>query len=64
MIFNDRLNDVVASAAKAAPPVSVSGGLLLGLDLSQWLIVATLVYTLLQIVFLIRDKVFGMKDDK
>jgi hypothetical protein len=52
------MNDLAASAAKVMPPVSISVATLLGLGLSDWLLVATIIYTVLQTIFLIRDKVF------
>lgn len=48
--------DTLTEAAKASPPVTVGGLTLVGVPLSDWLIIATLVYTVLQIVFLLRDK--------
>jgi hypothetical protein len=38
-------------AARVAPPVAVSGLTLSGVPISEWLILVTLIYTLLQIVF-------------
>ena len=52
MFTQDTLNE----AYKAAPPVTVGGLTFVGVPLSDWLIVVTLIYTVLQIVFLIRDK--------
>lgn len=49
-------NDIVASAVKVAPPVSVTGATLLGYPIADWALWATLLYTLLQIAVLIRDK--------
>lgn len=43
-------------AAMAAPPVSVAGLTLWGVGLSDWVLIATLVYTL----FLITDKTPAM----
>lgn len=56
--------DTLAEASKAAPPVTVGGLSLVGVPLSDWLIIATLVYTVLQIVFLIRDKLYRPWKDK
>lgn len=50
--------DILTGASKAAPPVTVGGLTLVGVPLSDWLIIATLVYTVLQIVFLVRDKLY------
>ena len=56
--------DTLAEASKAAPPVTVGGLSLVGVPLSDWLIIATLMYTVLQIVFLIRDKLYRPWKDK
>lgn len=56
--------DTLAEASKAAPPVTVGGLTLAGVPLSDWLIIATLVYTVLQIVFLLRDKWFNPRKAK
>lgn len=57
-------HDTLAEASKAAPPVTVGGLTLVGVPLSDWLIIATLLYTVLQIVFLIRDKLYRPWKDK
>ena len=41
-------------AIKVAPPVAVAGSELFGLTLPEWVLVATLIYTALQIYLLIR----------
>ena len=56
--------DTLTEATKAAPPVIVGGLTLVGVPLSDWLIIATLVYTVLQIVFLVRDKLYGPWKEK
>lgn len=48
--------DTLIEAGKASPPVAVGGLSLAGVSLSDVLIITTLVYTLLQIYFLLRDK--------
>lgn len=50
-------NDIIASAARTAPPVSVVGAYLVGVHVSDLVMVATLIYTVLQIFVLVRDKV-------
>jgi hypothetical protein len=52
------MNDLAASAAKAAPPLSATVATLLGYGLQDWLVVITILYTILQAVFLIYDKLF------
>jgi hypothetical protein len=46
--------DSMYEAAKATPAISTSGALVAGLPLSDWVLIATLAYTVLQIAFLIR----------
>jgi hypothetical protein len=41
------------AVAKASPPVVVSGLTLGGVQLQDWLIIATLIYTVIQIVILL-----------
>ena len=42
------------AAAKVAPPVTAAGLTLMGVQLSDWLIIATLIYTVLQIALLLQ----------
>ena len=44
------------AAAKAAPPVVVSGMGVAGVQLNDIVLLVTLVYTLLQLVLLVRDR--------
>lgn len=48
----------VAEISKATPPIAVGGLTLFGVGLSDWVLILTLIYTILQIGFLIRDKVW------
>lgn len=41
------------AAAKVSPPVVVSGLTLTGVQLQDWLIMATILYTLIQIIILL-----------
>jgi hypothetical protein len=52
------MNDLAASAAKVAPPLSATVATLLGYGLQDWLVVITIVYTILQTVFLVYEKLF------
>jgi hypothetical protein len=47
---------VAQEAAKAAPPVGVGGMVLVGVPLSDWVLILTGLYTALQLFFLLRDK--------
>lgn len=49
-------SDLITEAAKAAPTVTVGGLTLFGVVLSDWVMILTIVYTLLQLFFLLRDK--------
>lgn len=42
--------EYAAEVTKLSPPLAVSGGLVAGLDLQSWVLIATLVYTVLQIL--------------
>lgn len=53
-------NEIIASAVKAAPPVTVSAGVaIFGIELPDAVLILTGIYTILQTIFLIRDKLFG-----
>jgi hypothetical protein len=52
-------SDVAASAAKSAFPVSVAGMHWLGLQLSDWVMITAIIYTVLQIIFLLKDRLFS-----
>ncbi|MBN3848605.1 hypothetical protein G3N58_17505 [Paraburkholderia sp. Ac-20342] len=49
-------SDVVSSAVKSLPPVSVAGMHWFGIQLPDLVMAATLIYTVLQVIALIRDK--------
>lgn len=48
--------DAVTEAIKAAPPITVGGLTMWGVSLSEWVLILTAIYTVLQIYFLLRDK--------
>ena len=49
-------SEVVTEAVKSAPAVTVGGLTLFGVGLSDWVLIATLIYTGLQVYVLVRDK--------
>lgn len=51
-------HDIANEAAKAAPAVTVGGLTLFEVALSDWVLLATLIYTVLQVFFLLRDKCY------
>lgn len=54
--MNTQHSDLVTEAAKASPAITVGGLTLFGVGLSDWVLIATLIYTGLQVYFLLRDK--------
>ena len=52
LITMERSSKAVEVAA-AAPVAAVGGGTFLGLDLPDWVLVATLIYTIIQILLLL-----------
>lgn len=55
---------VAAEAAKAAPPVVVSvANTVFGLSPSDFLVAVTIIYTVLQIYVLVRDRVIRKKEE-
>ena len=57
-------SDIVTEVAKAAPALTVGGLTLFGVGLADWVLLATLVYTVLQVGFLLRDKMYRPMKDK
>lgn len=53
MTTEHHAGEVAVAAAKASPPLAVTGMHLLGHPLQDWLVLATLVYTVLQIILLL-----------
>lgn len=54
MMTHEQKLDVIQEATKAAPPVAVTAvGTLTGFTLHDWLLVATLVYVIVQIAWLV-----------
>lgn len=50
-------NDTATGIAlKAAPPAGVGGLTILGVSLPDWILILTLIYTVLGLIALIRDK--------
>lgn len=55
------VSEYAGAAGKAAPPIAVSTAAIAGLSLQDWVLAATLAYTLLQIALLLR-KFFKEQD--
>lgn len=50
------IHDVGVETIKAMPPIAVGSLTLLGVQLSDWVLLLTAAYTVMQIGFLLRDK--------
>lgn len=53
MSLESHATEYAAAAGKVSPPVVVSGAAVAGISLQEWVLTATLVYTVLQIGLLI-----------
>lgn len=49
---------------KATPTITVGGLTLFGVGLADWVLILTIIYTLLQLFFLLRDKWYRPRKDK
>lgn len=58
LVMDDTTRDAVVSTVKVAPPIAVTGMHFLGYGVADWVLALTAVYTILQIVVLIRDKIY------
>lgn len=50
------VSSVVGEAAKALPPLAVSTATYLGFTLQEWVYIATIIYTVIQIAVILNDK--------
>jgi len=53
MNLETHAGDYAAAATKASPPLAVTGAAIAGVPLQNWVLFATLVYTVLQIALLV-----------
>jgi len=51
---HDNYNELAVAAAKLSPPVTVAAVTVAGASLQDWVLAATLLYTVLQIGLLVR----------
>ena len=63
MKTND-LPDMLVEASKSAPPVAVTGITMVGISLSDWVLIATLTYTFLQMGWFVWDKLIRPRRDR
>lgn len=60
--MRDPTNQVADAVIKAAPPAAVTfSDLVLGMPVEKWLTITLIIYTLLQIVLLVRDRIVRRK---
>lgn len=60
--MRDPTNQAVDAVVKASPPAAVTfSDLVLGVPVEKWLTVTLIIYTVLQIVLLVRDRVIRNK---
>jgi len=50
--------DLTVEYIRLGPPAAVTGLSLWGVSLQDWVLVVALIYTVLSVIFLIRDKVY------
>ena len=55
-------NGLTMAAAKVSPPVIVSGLTVAGVQLQDWLIMATLLYTVIQIIIALPKLIQSFKE--
>ena len=53
MATEHHAGEAAAAAVKASPPLAISGMYLAGHPLQDWLVLATLAYTILQLILLL-----------
>jgi disulfide bond formation protein DsbB len=57
-------NEIAGEVVKASPPVAVVGASFIGMALQDWLIAATIFYTITQTVMLIRKLVKDVRGSR
>ncbi|MBI1773543.1 MAG: hypothetical protein HYR68_14585 [Burkholderiales bacterium] len=50
------MNDYPMETVKSMPPIAISAITLLGIPLNEWVFILTIIYTVLQITFFVRDR--------
>lgn len=63
MKTND-LPDMLVEASKSAPPVAITGITLVGISLNDWVLIATLTYTLLQMAWFVWGKMIRPRQER
>lgn len=56
MADHNLLQDAALEAVKSAPPVAVTGAMIAGMSISDWVAILTGLYVLLQIALLLRKE--------
>lgn len=47
-------SEQITDAVKAAPPITITGMTIVGIQVQDWLLILTLIYTILQILIIVR----------
>ncbi|MDD2038737.1 hypothetical protein NP572_19570 [Pseudomonas putida] len=50
------IQEVTAEVVKSAPPLAVTGAMIMGISVSDWAAIVTIIYVSLQIFFLLRKQ--------
>lgn len=62
MSHHDTAAQISTEVMKAAPPITVSALTFYGVELSQWVLLMTLIYTVIQIVLTLEKRFRKRKD--
>lgn len=63
MTDHNLLQSATAEAAKSAPPVAITGAMIAGISISDWVAILTGIYVLLQIGFLLRRELRKRREE-
>lgn len=61
---HNHIPEVTVAALKVSPPVAISGWILAGHELEDWVLLATLIYTVLQILLAVHAFITGQRKEK
>jgi hypothetical protein len=63
--MRDQTNSAIDGAVKALPPAAVSfSDIVLGIPVEKWLTITLIIYTVLQILLLVRDRIILRREKK
>lgn len=64
MSHHDTAAQITTEVMKAAPPIAVSSLHFFGVELSQWVLLLTLIYTVIQIVLALEKRFRRRKEEQ